>query len=112
MARPAAPGRRGVARSPGLDVDAEAGPPARAGAGVSLSPIKATAALIATPTAAATPSLDIRRRQPGRPFPAGGRCCTGRAHRAGGMLTGLLAAGGPGALAEPGPACSQDPMNP
>jgi hypothetical protein len=89
-----------------------AGLTARVGAGVSLSPIRATAALIITPTAAATPSLDIRRRQPGGLFPADGTCWTGRAHRAGGIPGGLLAAGGSVALAEPGPACSQDPMNP
>jgi hypothetical protein len=112
VARPAVPGPQTVAGPPGVGVDAAAGRSARPDAGASLSPIRATAALIATPTAAATPSLDIRRRQPGGLFPADGPCCTGQAHRALGMLGGLLAADGSGARAEPGPPCSQDPMNP
>jgi hypothetical protein len=105
----------GVARSPGRDVDAAAGRPARVGAGVSpvgLSPTTAVATVIATPTAAATPSLDIRCRQPRGLFPASRPWCAGGAHRAGGMLGGLLAAGGRSALADPDPAGSHDPINP
>jgi hypothetical protein len=65
-----------------------------------------------TPTAAATPSLDIRCRQPGALFPAGRPWCAGGAHRAGGMLGGLLAADGSSAPADTGPSGSHDPTNP